>query len=517
MHLLLAQKGTLAEEGEAIDLGQTPGRIAVLTAADTEIAVLAAARAARGDGADFLRLVNFLQLRHPMSVDQWIERTGRHAKLVVVRALGGESYWPYGLEALHAASVNHGFKLAVIPGDDKADAGLARFCTLGREGCDRLWACLTEGGVANAEVFLALAELLTDGGEADLSPQPLLKAGVFASGKPECALQDTQSGWFKDAPVAAIVFYRALMQSGQTAAVAALGEALKARGINALPVYVTSLKDTVTAATIAKLFDQTKPDIVLNATGFAVSTGGQHWAGTVLDRDGAMVLQVVLSSVTETAWENSAFGLSSRDLAMNIALPEVDGRVFSRAISFKAADVFDEHVQASIVRHAPRADRVEFVADLAANWVRMRRKKVDERRVALVLANYPNRDGRIANGVGLDTPAATIEVMRAMAAAGYMLEGVPADGDALIRLLQTGVTNSNAPDRLIRESLSLNVYNILFGKLPVQIQNQVTNRWGRPETDPFWNEEAGAFALPLMRFGHVIAGIQPARGYNIDP
>ena len=44
MHLLLQQKGTIAEEGEAIDLGQSPGRIAVLTAADTEIAVLAAAR-----------------------------------------------------------------------------------------------------------------------------------------------------------------------------------------------------------------------------------------------------------------------------------------------------------------------------------------------------------------------------------------------------------------------------------------------------------------------------------------
>ena len=81
---------------------------------------------------------------------------------------------------------------------------------------------------------------------------------------------------------------------------------------------------------------------------------------------------------------------------MNIALPEVDGRVFSRAVSFKAADVFDEHVQATIVRHAPRADRVEFVADLAANWVRLRRKKAKERKVALVLANYPNRDGRIA-------------------------------------------------------------------------------------------------------------------------
>ena len=142
MHLLAVQKGTLADEGEAVDLGQSPARVCLLSAADTEIAVLAAARAARGDPKGFLRLVNFLQLKHPMSVDQWIERTGRHAGLIVVRALGGEGYWPYGLEALHAASVAHGFKLAVLPGDDKADAGLRRFCTLPEADCAALWHCL---------------------------------------------------------------------------------------------------------------------------------------------------------------------------------------------------------------------------------------------------------------------------------------------------------------------------------------------------------------------------------------
>lgn len=517
MHLLLAQKGTLADEGEAIDLGQTPGRIAVLTAADTEIAVLSAARAGRGDGADFLRLVNFLQLRHPMSVDQWNERTGRHARLIVVRALGGESYWPYGLEALHAASINYGFKLAVLPGDDKADAGLARFCTLGRPECDRLWACLTEGGVANAETFLALADEFTGGRTADAAAQPLLKAGVFAPGRPDAALGDVRTRWTDGAPVAAIVFYRALVQSGQTAAVSALADALTARGVNVLPVYVTSLKDPVSAATVAALFEEAKPDIVLNATGFAVSAGGQDWAGTVLDQGGAVVLQTVFSSVTEAAWEASAFGLSSRDLAMNIALPEVDGRAFARAVSFKAAGVFDEQVQASVVRHSPRPDRVEFVADLAANWIRLRRKKARDRRVALVLANYPNRDGRIANGVGLDTPAATIEVIKALEAAGYFVADTPAGGDELVRQLQAGVTNAKAPGRLVREALSLHDYNSLFEKLPVQIQIQVRAHWGAPEADPFWDEGARGFALPLMRFGHVMAGIQPARGYNIDP
>ncbi len=138
-----------------------------------------------------------------------------------------------------------------------------------------------------------------------------------------------------------------------------------------------------------------------------------------------MVLQAVLAGGGVEAWRGSMQGLSARDLAMNVALPELDGRVLSRAIAFKNADAWDEAVQANIVRHEPLPDRVAFTADLAANWARLRAKTASERRVAIVLANYPNRDGRIGNGVGLDTPAGTIEVLRAMAKTGYAVADIP--------------------------------------------------------------------------------------------
>ncbi|MGL4490426.1 MAG: cobaltochelatase subunit CobN, partial [Rhizobiaceae bacterium] len=138
-------------------------------------------------------------------------------------------------------------------------------------------------------------------------------------------------------------------------------------------------------------------------------------------------------------------------------------------------------------------------------------------RVAIVLANYPNRDGRIANGVGLDTPAGTIEVMRAMQDAGYEVGRVPADGDALIRELQAGVTNAIRTDHVSSESISLHKYNDLFDRLPVEIQRQVRERWGDPTSDPFYDEVSNSLSLPLTRYGQTMVGIQPARGYNIDP
>src|SRR5690606_13714202 len=91
MHLLAAQAGAAQQEGEAIDLGQTPADILFLSAADSELMMLAAA--ADRAGTSGLRLASILRLTHNLSVDLWIERTARHAKLIVVRLLGGAAYW----------------------------------------------------------------------------------------------------------------------------------------------------------------------------------------------------------------------------------------------------------------------------------------------------------------------------------------------------------------------------------------------------------------------------------------
>ncbi|MDA8870736.1 cobaltochelatase subunit CobN, partial [Rhizobiaceae bacterium] len=507
MHLLVAQKGALADSDEAVDLGQSPADVIVVSAADTELASLAAARSALPDPPS-LRLVNLMGLAHPMSIDVWCERTVAKSKLVVVRCLGGESYWPYGLERLHATALEHGVALCVLPGDDKPDPSLARFDTVTRDEGLRLWSYLAEGGAANAAAFLRVAKGLVDGVENDApAAAPLPKAGVWPD------LASALASWTDSRPVVAVTFYRALVQAGNTQPVDALCGALRQAGCNPLPIYVSSLKEPLSQDLVRGLFGRHDPSVVINLTGFAV--GG--YEGTVLDETGAVVLQAVLSGGGEEQWRGSSQGLSSRDLAMNVALPEVDGRVLSRAIAFKDASRWDEACQANIVRHEAVADRVDFAAELAANWARLRGKPPAERRVALVLANYPNRDGRLGNGVGLDTPAGTIEVLRAMADSGYAVTDIPPDGNALIDALMAGPTNAARDGRVVRETLSLTQYNAFFAELPVQIQDEVQERWGAPDADPFFEAERSAFALPLMRLGQTMLGIQPARGYNIDP
>ena len=516
MHLLLAQKGTIAEGTEAVDLGQTPGDVLFLSAADTELASLASARRQAGGGVA-LRLANMMSLAHPMSVDAYVERTARHAKLIVVRIIGGESYWPYGLEALHACAVNHKVMLAVLSGDDKPDPGLDRFSTIARQDRDALWHYLLEGGAQNAQRFLDYCAALIDGKDKPQEAAPLLKAGLWWPGSSAPSLDEMRRHWREDSPVAAICFYRALVQSGQTQPVEALIEALKAKGLNPMPLFVSSLKDPVSVATLEAIFGEAPPAVVLNATGFAVSAPGAARKPTVLEHDGAVVLQVIFSGSSAEQWCNSGQGLSARDLAMNVALPEVDGRVLSRAVSFKSARQYDEAVEANIVTHEPLADRVEFVAALAANWARLRAAKPEARRVALIMANYPNRDGRLGNGVGLDTPAGTWHMLNSMRDHGYRIADIPADGDALIHHMMAGPTNAASDGREIRETISLKQYKSFYGKLPQSIQQAIAARWGEPATDPYFMAQAEMFALPLARFGETLLGIQPARGYNIDP
>ncbi len=561
MHLLAAQPGTIEDGSEAIDLGQTPGDVVFLTAADTEISCLAQAQARRlaeDPAAPSLRLASLLHLGHNLSVDLHVGAVASKARLVVVRLLGGRGYWPYGVEQLVESCRRGGIALALLPGDDQPDAELAGLSTLPAEAMHRLWQYCVQGGIENATQLLRYAATLI-GREADWAePAPLLRAGIYWPGMARPSLEDlpwrrndfphtsrrslaaapqheenleyphpeearravSKGPGKRHHPIAAITFYRALLQAGNLKAVDALIESLAAHGVDALPVYAASLKDPVCDATIRELFAQAGPDVILNATGFAVSQPGAARTAPPFDATDCPVFQVVFSGGSEAAWREGARGLSARDIAMNVALPEVDGRIVTRAVSFKGRARRDEATQADVVDYVPVPDRAEFVAALAAGWARLRRKPAAARRVALVLANYPNRDGRIGNGVGLDTPAGTVTVLRAMAAAGYRVEDIPGDGDALVRRLAEGPTNAAVRAREIRETLPFNEYQIFFAGLPRAVREAVCARWGAPEGDPFYlpgATDCGAFAIPAFRCGGVAICLQPARGYNIDP
>ena len=514
MHLLAAKPGLIADGSAAVDLGQTPGEIVFLSAADSELACLATAQARIGEGAPSLRLANLLQLGHNLSVDLYLEQVAGRARLVVLRLLGGQRYWPYGAEELAGICRERGIGFAALPGDDQPDPELARLSTLPTEATHRLWRYCVEGGVENARNLLGYAASLIGREAAWHEPTTLLQAGLYWPGLDMPGLGDIARGWEAGRPAAMLVFYRALLQSGNLAVIDALIAALAEAGLNPLPLYAASLKDPVAGELVAATIAEARPAVILNGTGFALSAPGAERTATPFDGADAPVLQLVFASGSEEEWQAGSRGLSARDLAMQVVLPEVDGRILTRAVSFKAGARYDAATQCAIVDYRPVADRVAFVAELAGRWARLRTTPPAERRIAIMLANYPNRDGRIGNGVGLDTPAGAMEALKALAAAGYRVDAMPDDGQALIQRLLAGPTNSGAR-RQGGETLALEDYRRFLTSLPKAALKQLEERWGEPEQDPFFID--GRFVLPIHRLGHVVLAVQPARGYNIDP
>lgn len=564
MHLLAATPGAVDDGSQAVDLGQTPGDMVILSAAESELACLAAAHrrlrqsaeAAGENPPPTLRLASLNLLGHNMSVDLYVDAVIQSARLVVVRVLGGRGYWPYGIDEIARSCRKRSVPVVFLPGDDRPDPDLVTASTVAADVYQRLWAYFSHGGTENAEQLLRFAVGLIDPAQAEawpwLEPVPLAPAGIYSwsgdGGLTMRADPERAPERIPEQATVAVVFYRALVQSGNTAVVDALCKALAAQGLSPLPLYVASLKDPLSAGVVEQVLADHPPEVILNATGFAVGTPSSGVLRTVdgkpmtpaasslgivgdtpFSSADCPVLQVVFSSGGEAAWQDGPSGLSARDIAMNVALPEVDGRILSRAVSFKAPAERDPDTQSDVVVYRPRPDRVAFVAALAAAWTRLRTTPVASRRVGLVLANYPNRDGRMGNGVGLDTPAATVTVLRTLAEAGYDVgdeTALPADGTALMASLRQGVTNDLADrsDRLVRETLTLDDYRAFFQSLPQGVQQEVLDRWGMPEDDPHVMDQTDAdgtsrqvFALSLLRHGSVVVGVQPARGYNIDP
>ncbi|MFK9095957.1 cobaltochelatase subunit CobN [Pseudomonas guariconensis] len=515
MHLLRTQPGGFVPDDSIADLGQTPADLVILCSGDSHLALLADTAEQLPEDFPSLRLANPMQVQNHASVDLYIDQVLRHAKVILLSLHGGVGYWRYGVEQLVELSAR-GVQLILVPGDDRPDPELTQLGTVTGDQAERLWHYLRQGGKANAaNLFNCLASLWLGRDYAWEEPQPLPRTTVYHPAKPSAVLQDWYCEWQPDWPVAPILFYRSHLQAANTGFIDTFCQRLQAAELNPLPIAVASLKEAACLDQVETWLDEVEAEVVLNTTGFALSSPEQPNLRP-LRRD-IPVLQAICAQDNQPAWESNEQGLGARDLAMHIVLPELDGRIITRPVSFKDLAWRSERSQSDVVCYRAHAERMDFVAELARRWVELARLPNAQKRVALVLANYPTRDGRIGNGVGLDTPGAALNILRALQGQGYPVQGLPDSGTALIHQLLGGVTNDldHLDQRPCAHSLSLADYQQAFAALPEANQRAVLERWGAPEQDPMFR--SGRMMIAGLRYGLTFVGIQPARGYQLDP
>ena len=471
MHLLSAQAGAIQQEGEAIDLAQLPGAYIFASSADSELAMLAAA--ADRAGEDDLRLANTLRLSNNLSVDMWLEQTVAHARLVVLRLIGGAAYFQYGVDELSALCTNKRIPLVLLPGDANPDPILQSRSTISPDDWTALHALFIAGGPENADAILtAFAAMsrpapaqspspLRGGGgvgvQADrpgsilsaITPHPFPRFGLW---HPKTGMTDEASlhsvhtapslpsplrggieGGGRPAPAEAashipILFYRAALEGAGTATLEALIAELEARGLAPVPVVVSSLKDASCIRFVQQTLAAFPPAAIFNLTAFALGVADLPGAQNPFAGTDAPVIQLIQSGRSREQWQADPQGLSSKDMAMYLVMPEVDGRIGGILVGHKADAVWHARTQCPLSAYAPEPDGISRAVTLAFNWARLRATPRSDRRIAIILSNYPIRDGRLANGVGYDAPESTVRMLMALQQAGYDLDDTKPTG-----------------------------------------------------------------------------------------
>jgi cobaltochelatase CobN len=489
MHVVFRESRGLEETAVPKDLGQDPADLAILSFSDSDLSTFAAGWRHGHASLPSLRLANLADLRHPLSVDTYIERTLPKTRGVLVRLIGGESYWSYGLSALHRLAKDRGIALAVLPADGRDDPRLDALSTLPVSTLRRLKAMCDQGGAIAAQA--AIAELARSAG---------LDAGRVTGeiDIPEMGFYDPARGAIAapphpdQRPRALVTFYRSYLTAADTAPVDALIGALRQKGFDACGAFATSLKAAGVADWLNAQFAQHPPAVIINATAFsAIGDDGT----TPFDAASCPVFQVALSTARREDWVESLRGLSPGDLAMHVVLPEVDGRLFAGVVSFKSPGERDVDLQFADLAHRPDDERVDAIVARVTAWHRLAEKPASGKRIAIVLSNYPGRPHQTAHAVGLDALASVEALLSDLNASGFDVGTVETLGDVLLQRELTWDARE---------------YRVELARLPQPLRDDLAQAWGAPERDPACR--GGNFHFAAVECGNAIIAVQPERG-----
>src|SRR6476469_4152300 len=499
MHLLATTSASIDDLVEPVDLRQPPGDIVILSFADSDLAGLAVAWAVQRDILPTVRLANLRDLQHPLSVDLWLESVGQHAKVVVVRLLGGLDWWRYGVERLSSLARERSIALAFLPGEDRDDPRLADASTLPDRELDALLRFFREGGPENLQSLLRrLAQ--HSGSRVDVAePRPLPRMAGYIPGEGAVDLDRLVAFCRQDRPRVPILFYRAMLLAADTAPIDALCRALVERGLAPAPLVVPSLKDRAAADFVRSALARLEPAVIVTTPAFAAAASAG--APTPCDDTDVPVLQAVIATTKRAAWTVSPRGLGPADLAMHVVLPELDGRILQGAVAFKGPLPIQEGLCFSAVASVPEADRIEMLADRIAALVRLRSTPRAERRLAVLLPDYPGASGRSGYAVGLDVPTSVTALLADLKAAGYAVANAPPSSRTLLD--QLAVASGDA-------MLSLVLYRELAAAVPTQAFQRMRDVWGRPEDDADMRDDA--FRFRARAFGNLLVAFPAARG-----
>ena len=327
---------------------------------------------------------------------------------------------------------------------------------------------------------------------------------------------------FRDRPLVGILFYGGHHYDQSLPAAKLLTYELEKLGLGVIPVFCSDLRYYLA---IEKFFLKNNVaviDVLIDLLWFRFAggpIGGNHKITLdVLSKLNVPVLHgIQLSSMSIDEWINSQMGIPPIEMVTTVILPELDGRI--------------EHY----VTHCPRPhkyngveleeyiairDRVKRLALKAFRWVNLRRKPNSDKRIAIILYNYPPGEENLGKTAYLNVFKSLSNLLIKLKEHGYKIDYVPSGDELKNMFLVNGVVNSGnwvlTPNVMQKmNKVNLDEYLRWFNDLPIQVRDKVVNEWGEPPGNIMVYENS--ILIPGVVIGNVFIGIQPSRGVHEDP
>jgi cobaltochelatase CobN len=465
--------------------------------------------------------INLLAVKSDAHMAQLLDREIAVAKIIILRILGRPGTIP-GFSELVSRVKKQGQHLILVSGTSDFNPEYAAVSTVPPDVLQETLNYLDAGGQANMVSLLQfLSDRLLMTGFGFDAPVIQPQHGIYHPDLPENAgiddwLQHRNTSW----ATVGITFYRAHYMSGNTAFIDAMIRSLEDRNLNVLPIYTASLKaaDTSTGWPAAFQFFKEEEkviiDVLINTVSFAMQDGNSLPAAeNILSKLDVPILQAITSGMGRGSWESSSRGLNPLDTAMNVAIPEFDGRIITVPISFKEKGK-------NAWGYESLEDRIDRVAGLAVRFARLKHLPNRTKKVAFVFTNSGSKASQIGNAVGLDAPESLMMMLRAMQAEGYAIDGLPATGTELIHELlnrcsydETYLTTQQLANAV--GQVSFTQYAGWFKELPVALQQKIEKQWGPAPGISYIHN--GHIAFAGLEYGNAMVALQPPRGYGMDP
>ncbi|MGB3513007.1 MAG: magnesium chelatase subunit H [Microcoleaceae cyanobacterium] len=315
------------------------------------------------------------------------------------------------------------------------------------------------------------------------------------------------------APCVGLVLQRTHLVTGDDAHYVAMLQELEAMGARVIPVFAGGLDfskpvDAYFWEVAAKGVEPTPlVDTVISLTGFALVGGParQDHPKAIdslkrLNRPYMVALPLVFQTTEE--WEESELGLHPIQVALQIAIPELDGAIEPIIMSGR---------DGATGKAIALQDRIEAVAQRALKWASLRRKPKLDKKVAITIFSFPPDKGNVGTAAYLDVFGSIYEVVKALKGNGYDIQDLPDSAEELMKqVIHDATAQYQSPELNIAHRMSVEQYERL-----TPYSERLHENWGPPPGN--LNSDGENLLIYGKQFGNVFIGVQPTFGYEGDP